>query len=241
MKTANDNPRILVLDIETKLMEAYTFAIRDVHLTHKQIKSHGGISCIGLKWVGEKKATVLTEWEHGQRGMLQGTLDALIEADAVVTFNGASFDLPRIAGQLLLHGLGMIPPVTHIDIFKPLRRMGFPSTKLDYVAPILGLGGKVKHDGLDLWIAVHKGCPKARAKMVRYCAGDVRLTEDVFERVKPYIPNFPHLGRTRALECTKCGGDRFQRRGTTRTASFITERLQCQGCGAWSKGRRAAA
>lgn len=241
MKAANGAPRILILDIETKLMEAYTFGIRDQHLTHKQIKTHGGISCAGLKWVGERKVTVLSEWEHGQRGMLQGTLDALIEADAVVTFNGASFDLPRIAGQLLLHGMGMLPPVTHIDIFKPLRKMGFPSTKLDYVAPQLGLGSKVKHDGLDLWIGVHNNCPKARAKMVKYCAGDVRLTEDVFHLVKPYIANFPHMARTRAFECSKCGSDKFQRRGYTRTAAFVTERLQCQGCGAWSKGQRKAA
>jgi hypothetical protein len=36
---ANDNqPRILFLDIETKLVEAYTFNIRDTHITHKQIK-----------------------------------------------------------------------------------------------------------------------------------------------------------------------------------------------------------
>jgi hypothetical protein len=39
MANANDNPRILFLDIETRLFEAYTFGIRDQHITHKQLKN----------------------------------------------------------------------------------------------------------------------------------------------------------------------------------------------------------
>ena len=123
MASANDNnPRILFLDIETKLIEVRAFGIRDQYLDLKQIRdipaSARGIHCVGLKWAGERKVTVLSEWEHGYEGMIRGTHEALSEADAVCTYNGASFDLPRLDGQFALLGLGLPPPPTQIDLFK---------------------------------------------------------------------------------------------------------------------------
>jgi hypothetical protein len=245
MAFANDNtPRILFLDIETKLIEAYTFGIRDQHLTYKQIKDAKdarSIHCVGLKWHGERKTTVLSEWEHGYRGMLEGVHKALCEADAVATYNGARFDLPKLQGQFLIEGMTPPPPPTQIDIFKSVRRMGFICNKLDYIAPILGLGSKVKHDGLEMWIAVRNECPKAQAKMARYCAGDVRLTEEVYDRVLPYIVNHPRLHETPPKDCASCGSDNVQRRGYNRSKAFKTERLQCMDCGGWHTGRRTAA
>jgi hypothetical protein len=100
--------------------------------------------------------------------------------------------------------------------------MGLICNKLDYVAPLLGLGGKVKHEGLDMWIAVMNGDPKARAKMARYCAGDVRLLEAVYDRVRPYIRNHPHMGTTQPMDCGACGSSRTQARGFHRTKASIT-------------------
>jgi hypothetical protein len=108
---ANDNdPRILFLDIETKLVETYTFAIRDQYITHKQIKdipaSGRMIWCVALKWYGQKKVTVLSEWEHGYEGMIAGVHHALCQADAVATYNGAKFDMPKLEGQFALLDMG---------------------------------------------------------------------------------------------------------------------------------------
>jgi hypothetical protein len=241
LKTANDNPRILFLDIETKLAEVYTFGIRDQHIGHKQIKTSGGISCVGLKFSDERRVRVWSEWEHGYDTMLREVHAALCEADAVATYNGVKFDIPKLTGAFMVAGLPPLPHLTQIDIYKAVRRMGFICNKLDYIAPLLGLGSKVKHEGMELWIKVLNGDAKAQAKMSRYCAGDVRLTEDVFNRVRPYIQDHPYLGRAKSFECANCGSSHLQRRGYQRTRAFITERLQCQGCGAWSKGRRAAA
>jgi uncharacterized protein YprB with RNaseH-like and TPR domain len=112
--------------------------------------------------------------------MLQGVHKALTEADAVATFNGAKFDLPKLNGQFAITGMLPPPPPTQIDIFLAVRKMGFICSKLDYVAPIFGLGHKVKHPGLEMWIDAKNGCPKAQRKMITYCAGDVRLTEDLY-------------------------------------------------------------
>lgn len=235
---ANDNPKILFLDIETKLAEVYTFGIRDQHITHKQIKTHGGISCVGMKLSGTRKVTVLSEWQHGYGEMLRLTHKALCECDAVATYNGAKFDIPKLSGAFMVAGLPPLPKLTQIDIYKAVRKMGFICNKLDYIAPLLGLGQKVKHEGMELWIKVLAGDEKAQAKMARYCAGDVRLTEDLYNRVRPYVTDHPHLTNS---SCPNCGGNHAQRRGYHITRTFKTERLQCQECGSWRQGVRTKA
>jgi hypothetical protein len=235
-------PRILVLDIETKLVELYSFGIRDQFVTHKQIKDLAAsgrcVHCVGLKWAGEGKTIVISEWEHGYSGMIRRVHEALAEADAVVTYNGASFDMPKLDGQFMLEGLPLPPPPNQIDIYKAVRRMGFICNKLDYIAPLLGLGSKVKHPGLEMWIDVHNGCPKAQKKMAKYCAGDVRLTEDVLNRVKPYIRNMPRLKA--GGECP-CGSSNVQYRGFNHSRHFQTQRIFCLDCRSWSTGKRTKA
>ncbi len=231
-----EKPRILFLDIETKPAVVVSFGIRDQHIGHKQILKDGGTICVGMKWAGERSARVYSDWEHGHPEMLQTVHTALCEADAVATYNGASFDLPKLQGEFLLAGMPPAPNVTQIDIYRSVRKLGYISNKLDYIAPLLGVGGKVKHEGLELWLKVMDGCPKAQQRMARYCAGDVQLTERVYNRVRPFITAHPHMGATQPMDCGACGSSRTQARGFYRTKVSIRQRYQCQACGSWSMG-----
>jgi hypothetical protein len=232
-------PRILFLDIETKPALVYSFGIRDQHLTHKQIAQDGGTICVGLSWLGEKKVRVVSEWEHGYQGMLDRVHRHLCEADAVASYNGIRFDMPKLMGNFLMAGMEPPPPPTQIDIFKTVRKMGLICNKLDYVAPLLGLGAKLKHEGLEMWIAVMNGDERARRKMARYCAQDVRLLKDVYERVQPYITNHPRLKA--GGECSACNSNNVQRRGYNYSKQFKTERIFCLDCRGWTTGKRTAA
>lgn len=242
MQAANDQPRILIVDIETRLINIRAFGIRDQHITINQIvdipQSARTIHCIGYKWLGDKKTHVLSEWEHGYSGMIRRIRDLLDEADAVVGFNHVNFDMKKMRGQFALEGIADIKPPTNIDVFKTVRAMGFPSSKLDYIAQAFGLGRKVKHPGYEMWDACLDGCPKAQKKMAKYCAGDVRLTEDVYLRLRPYITNHPHLSDVRSHACANCGEDRLTSQGWKRTRHFKVQSLKCSACGAWSQGRR---
>ena len=229
-----NEPRILFLDIETKPAIVASFGIREQNISYKQILKDGGTICVGLGWGNERKVRVVSEWEHGYQGMLNEVHAALSEADAVATYNGARFDMPKLMGNFLLAGMKPPPPPTQIDIYKTIRKMGLICSKLDYIAPQLGLGSKVKHDGLDMWLKVMDGDEAARRKMAHYCAGDVRLLKAVYARVKPFIMDHPHL----AGESCSCGSTHYQRRGYHKTRSFKTERLQCQDCGTWRLGKR---
>jgi hypothetical protein len=236
-------PRILVLDIETKLIPVLTFGIREQYLDLKQIvdieESGRLIHCVGLKWLGEKRVTVLSEWgEGGYAGMIRGVRDMLNEADAVVGFNHESFDMRKLQGQFALEGLDLPKPPTNIDIFKTARKMGFPSSKLDYLSQVFGIGSKVKHPGFEMWAQARRGCEKARAKMIRYCAGDVRLTERLYDRLRPYIDNHPRLDDKAGHACTKCGSTNLTSQGSKRTAHYRVQSLKCTDCGGWQQGKR---
>lgn len=241
MPTANDNPRILILDIETKLLDMLAFGIRDQFIAHTQIKdipsSARLIHCVGLKWLGERKVTVLSEWEHGYSEMIRATRDALDEADAVVGFNHEAFDMRKLQGQFALEGIHLPKPPTNIDIFKTARKMGFPSSKLDYLSQAFGIGSKVKHPGFEMWRDVYNGCPKAQAKMAKYCAGDVRLTEQLYLRFLPYLDNYPHLRERSGHSCPKCCQP-LTSQGWKRTKHYKVQSLKCTSCGSWSQGRR---
>jgi predicted PolB exonuclease-like 3'-5' exonuclease len=112
----------------------------------------------------------------------------------LVTFNGRGFDLPVIAARCLRHGIPLrhyyrardvryrFSPEGHLDLMDFIADFGAAkSAKLDIVAKLCGMPGKVGVDGKDVGPMVHAG----RIKEVRdYCLCDVAQTAGVFLRVQ---------------------------------------------------------
>lgn len=230
--------RILLVDIEWKPTKAYVWQPWQENITPEKIIEHGGLLCVGVKWFGEKDTEVYTEWEHGHVEMVRAIHTLLHEADAVVTYNGDKYDLRKLEGEFLLAGLAPPPPPTSIDCLKAVKKFGFFMNRLGFVAPFLGLGNKLEHEGMALWTKVDKGDAKAQKKMAKYCAQDVILLEKLYRKIRPYIRNHPHTGKTKGLECGACGSPRLQSRGVRRTKVFKIQRIQCQACGSWQDGKR---
>lgn len=231
------NHKLLFLDIEWEPATAYVWRMWDENISPDQLIDHGGMLCFCAHWDGEKEYMFYSKWEHGREGMAKAALDLLSQCDAVVTYNGDKYDIPKIRGELLLAGLDPFPPCTSIDVLKAVKKFGFVMNRLAYIGPLLGVGGKVKHEGFNLWKDVINGSEKARAKMKKYCIQDVRLLVKLYAKVKKFIVNHPHLGTT-AHECGTCGSNKLQKRGTTRSKYYQTQRLHCQNCGSWSTGTR---
>lgn len=230
--------KILVLDIETKPAQAYVWrAYGEQNIGVEQIIDPGSIICVGAKWMGEKVTHLFSEWEHGKGQMLKEVWLMMNEADAVLTYNGDKFDLPKLQGEFLLAGLGPTPPLTSIDVVKAVRKLGYFVNRLAFIGPFLGVGAKVKHEGFDLWVKVMQGDVRAQRKMTKYCKQDVRLLEKLYMKVRPFIKNHPHMG-IKKHECGACGSNHVQSRGYRRTKSFKIQRLQCQACGSWQDGKR---
>lgn len=231
-------PKILVLDIETKPTKAYVWRTFKENVGVEQIIEPGGMICFAAKWVGEKPIAFYSDWTHSHGEMVHAIHGLISSADAVISYNGDSFDLPKLYGEFLLEGLPPPPPVTSIDVIKTVRKMGFVSSRLAFIGPLLKVGAKVKHEGFELWSKVMDGDEKAQAKMEVYNIQDVVLLEKLYQKIKPYIKNHPNLGDQGAGSCGSCGSKSVQKRGFRRTKYFRIQRLQCNDCGSWSDGTR---
>jgi hypothetical protein len=234
----NKDARILILDIETKPITAYVWKLWDQNVGLNQIVDNGGIICVGLKFLGDREKFIYSDWEHGHEEMLKQVWLAINAADAVVTYNGDAFDLKKLQGEFLLNGFGPTPPITSIDCLKAVKKLGFISNRLAFIGPLLKVGSKIKHEGMELWVKVMAGDHKAQVKMEKYCLQDVLLLEKVYLKIRPYIRNHPHLGTTKGIACGACGSNHVQSRGYRRTKAFRIQRIQCQKCGSWSDGVR---
>lgn len=230
-------PKILLLDIETAPATAYVWGLHDVNIGLDQLIKPSRILCWAAKWYrgGWHSAD-----ERGGRGKMLQPLHALLsEADAVVTYNGDRFDLPKINGEFVCEGLSPVPPTPSIDLFTTVKRLGYQSGKLLFVSRHLGIGSKVETGGFKLWAQVVGGDAKAWTKMLRYNKQDVALLETLYTKLRPYIKTHPVFHPRPG--CPACGSSAVQSRGTRRTMASIIERMTCGGCGRWFDGKRSKA
>ena len=233
--------KILLLDIETAPHKVYTWGLWKQNVALNQIEEAGYTLCWAAKWVGQKEMMFSSIFKHGTKKMLEGVYALINEADAVVHYNGNRFDIPTLNQEFLK--AGMSPPKSPINIDLLLtarRRFRLPSNKLSYVAEYLGLGEKVKHKGMGLWRDCMAGDESAWKTMERYNKQDVRLLEDVYTKLLPWIPNHPNhalFTDKDVIVCPNCGSHHLQRRGFYHTKTLSYQRFQCQSCGAWSRER----
>jgi DNA polymerase elongation subunit (family B) len=232
-------PKLLVLDIETRPAKSYHWRMFKENISTDQNIDSGGILCVGMKWVGLKEVYMYSEWEHGMETMLNAVKLAINEADAIITKNGKRFDIPWLNVEFIKNGIMPPAPTTHIDLDDTLKKnFKFLSRKLDFVGKELKVGRKVKHEGFELWLKVMDGNEAARKRMLRYCGGDVRLTERVFKKIRPFITNFPHLGFASPRECPHCGSEHVHVSKYRRTKTMRIQQLHCQSCGQYYDGQR---
>ncbi len=117
----------------------------------------------------------------------------------------------------------------------------FVSNKLDHVAQQLGVGGKVHHAGHQLWVDCLEGDEptkrRAWATMRRYNKNDVVITERVYDRIRPWIRNHPHVGMwtKQPVSCAQCGGTDFEQDGLARALLGSYGQFRCLACGSWSR------
>lgn len=230
---------VLLLDIETAPGTAYVWSLYDDSVPVERVIAPSRMLCWAAKWLGRSGVHFGSEWGSGGADKMLKQLHALMsDADAVITYNGDKFDIPKITGAFVNAGLPPVPPVPSIDLYKTVKQLGYQSSKLAFVAPYLGIGEKVKHEGFSLWSKVLAGDETARKRMERYCCRDTKLLEPLYNKLRPFIRNHPYLGRGGRTECPACGGIKVQHRGQRRTKAFFIDRLHCQQCGNWSDGAR---
>lgn len=243
-----NGPKILHLDIETAPNIAHVWGLFQQNIGLNQILASGYVLCFAAKWDGGRRVffhrvrhtrsgKVI---ESSRRSMLRAIHSLLGQADAAVHYNGKSFDIPTLNKEFLLAGMGPPAPYKQIDLLEVARKeFRFPSNKLDYVAKALGLQGKVRHKGHELWIQCMAGNQAAWNQMEVYNKRDVTQLEKVYHRMLGWIryhPNFALYTDDERPRCTNCGSLSLHRRGYARTNTQIYPRYHCPRCNAWSRG-----
>jgi hypothetical protein len=235
-KPKKNKPRILTVDIETAPGLGYFWRLFDENISLDQLVDPGGPICVAWQWVGEAKVHFDATWLHDDPlAWLKSIHAALKEADAVVTFNGDKFDLPKLNGMFILAGLPPLPQITSIDLRKTTKKLGLISGKLQHALEFYKIGKKLEHEGFRLWRRVLEGDEKARRKMERYNKQDTRETTKAYLFFRPYIHNHPHMHMHG--DCPICGSVNIRSNGWRRSRAMKYQRLQCLDCGHPFKGK----
>lgn len=231
--------KILSIDIETTPNLAHVWGLWQQNVGLPQLIESTEMMCFAAKWLNGSKVYFYSTFHDGKDVMLKAAHDLLSEADAVMHFNGKSFDVPHLNREFVEHGMLPPEPFKQIDLLLAARKaFKFPSNKLQYISTALGLEGKVQHSGHSLWIKCMAGDEKAWAQMRKYNKQDVVLLEQLHEKLLPWIKSYPNVALfdDQVNGCPKCGSTHRQRRGTARTAVSAFPQYQCQTCGSWYRG-----
>ncbi len=230
-------PKVLIWDIEATNLSA----------------PFGKILCIGYKWVGKPRVycpTILDyEQPHGRKLSDEQLVDDFVEvykeADYTVAHYGQRYDLPMINSKLVKYNKKPLPPTPLIDTWKFARyQMKMHSNRLAAISEYLGTESQKTEISYDDWLDAAAGDPKSIREVVDHCKKDVLTLEEVFLKIKAFIPDLPAtnlLASGRPDVCTNCGQDSLQQNGwrTTRTRRY--PRFVCTNCGKWHKGTKSVA
>ena len=244
---ARGGPRILVLDIETFPNLVYTWGLWKQTVAPNQIVRDWSIASACWKWLGETK-THYIDCEASpldDSHVLHAVWTALDQADIVVGQNSKHFDIRKLNARFIEKGLPPPSPYKQVDTKVEAAKVAmFTSNRLEWLSAHLTDEPKDKHKefpGFLLWSECLNRNPKAWAAMRKYNPTDVRATEKLYLRLRPWIEGHPNVANyaldQSAPACPRCGSVDMLQHGTARTQTGTYRRMRCAGCGGWSRSR----
>jgi len=240
--------RVLVYDIEVSPTLGWTYGQWQTNVLRVEREPH--LLCFAYHWLGEDasvKCVSLVDFparytaDPYDDSLVVKALWALLdEAEVVVGHSANGFD-NRVANErFLYHRLGPVSPYGTVDTLQVARRMFREgSNSLDNLCRKLDIGGKPEKKHAQLWRSCIDGDATSWMYMVEYCKEDVRLCEELYLRVRPFIPNPPNMALISGTPgaCPKCGSSNLQKRGVTKSLVGTYQRVRCMTCGGWSRAR----
>jgi DNA polymerase elongation subunit (family B) len=233
--------KVLLFDIETAPMEVYVWGLKyNNYISPENVIKDYSVLCWSAKWLFE--SNVMWQRVTGQeaivrddKSILEKMWHLLDEADIVIVQNGKKFDIPKLNTRFLKAGF---PPPMYYQVIDTKEIMsknfGFSSNKLDYVNQFLGIDGKTEMV-FDDWIQCVRGSEKHLQKMVDYNKDDVLIMEELYLKLRPWIPSHANLGiysDTDALCCPNCESKELNWTGAYVTPLGMYEAFRCFECGA---------
>lgn len=248
MTRKHKGPKIGTLDIETAPLDSQTWGTFKQMIGLNQIVREWTLLSFCSKWLHEKRVTYMDnrdqEDPRDDRHMLQALWDFLDEADIVVTQNGVKFDMRKIRARFIMEGFPPFSPVKQIDTLLESRKIAaFTSHKLEWMSDKLTDVPKSRHDkfpGYYLWKECMAGNIAAWNEMKKYNPIDVKATELVYLKIRPWIEGHPNVAQfydDDTRRCPKCGSVHLVEHGVHYTQSGEYQRFRCGTCFGFSRDR----
>ena len=197
--------------------------------------------CAAGRFYGDKETMFAAEWDNPE--FLDEVWEWIDEADILVGHNVDRFDLRMLRSGWIEQGYAPPSPVKIVDTLKIARtELGMESNTLDSLCQRLGVKAKTdKYDPAVARAAV-EGDEKAQKKLKAYNIGDVAASTALYDRLRPYTRNHPHLSMWNGNEfgCPNCGRAdvALEPAGTAYANVTKYRRYVCKGCGANVRGNK---
>lgn len=163
-------------------------------------------------------------------------------ADILLTQNGDAFDIKMANYFFIKNGLEPVPPTKSIDTKKIAKRyFKFPNNTLDTLGDELGVGGKTKTTYKDLWVdAFLHGDKKSWMAMNTYCKNDVRVTTEIYIKMRSYMHSHPSISRISGEwdSCPRCGSYSYKIKSYRTTNTSKYHQYQCDDCHGYFSDRK---
>lgn len=242
-------PKVIVLDIETCPIEAWTWGIWEQNVGLEMIKDDWSILAYAVKPVGGKPIYRDT----GGRGVKKVRDDSVIllelwamldEADIVITQNGKAFDIKKINARMVSLGMPPYSPIRIVDtLLEAKKHFAFTSNKLAWLSRLTD-ERKSEHrefPGFELWKECLADNPRAWAEMKKYNVQDVVATEKLYYKLLPWMTGHPNMAMYadgEVIRCPKCASPDVHSRGYVHSQAGTYQRYCCQKCGGWARSRK---
>lgn len=240
------NAKILLFDLETAPLRAFMWSKWQNGVNDDAIISDWFVLTWSAKWlfndkVYQAKVTKNECLAQDDNRIIKSLWQMLDKADIVIAHNLKKFDRKKANTRFLKHGLGLPSPYLMIDTLLSARRQfAITSNRLDYIAHnFLGLEGKMETPK-GMWWRAMDGDAKSIKKMADYCDQDVRVLEDVYLFLRPYIQPHPNIGLFNEHDadgCTHCGGESLEMISDYHTQINSYTAYRCNDCKGISRNR----
>jgi hypothetical protein len=232
-------PAVLFLDIETLPIKAYTWNTWDVNINKEQIIADWSVLCWAAKWYDDPRMITgcLTPKEAQARDdkrICQSMWKLMDDADVIIAQNGKRFDIPKLNTRFWKWHIPQPSSYKLIDTLDAARRaFGMTYNSLDYLGEFLGAGRKLRTE-FQLWVDCDLGNKEALARMQEYNENDVTLLEEVYNKMRGWIPNHPKFTAYERVKdvCPVCFSDDIKHIGLYTAAVNQYKEFRCGSCGA---------
>lgn len=166
--------------------------------------NYGVVLCAVVKEYGREEVVTIRGDDHrnwkvkrsDDRYVVLRLHDELQKYDVLVAHNGGGFDLPFLNTRLVVHGVSPLPQKMLIDPCRLARwKLRLNSNRLDQLISTFGFDNLKTPVDSGVWLrASLDGDRAAMDFIVDHCVRDVRMLEQVYDKIRPFVVKIDHRG-----------------------------------------------